>query len=134
MTREDLARKIIEVIDAYSDKKLDMIATIEAICKQAIDEPMSEDLEEAGRKWLKPQLEEFYMNYGEDKAIELTRFSGYNMLDAIEFGANWQLQQMMKNAICTTMQEDDCGDIVPTIANQKGFKVGDKVKVIIVKE
>lgn len=43
-------------------------------------------------------------------------------------------QQLMANAICTTMQEDDCGDIVPTIANQKGFKVGDKVKIIIAKE
>ena len=54
------------------------------------EEPVSEDLEEASRGWLIPQLDKPYANYGEVKMMELTHFDGYAMLDAIEFGANWQ--------------------------------------------
>jgi hypothetical protein len=51
-------------------------------------------------------------------------------------GAKWQKEQMMKDAICTIMQRDDCNDLVPTIGDMsaRGFEVGDKVKVIIIKE
>ena len=54
------------------------------------EEPVSEDLEEASKEWLIPQLDKSYTNYGEAKMMELTHFDGYAMLDAIEFGANWQ--------------------------------------------
>ena len=54
------------------------------------EEPVSEDLEEASKKWLRPQLDKSYVNYGEVKMMELTHFDGYAMLDAIEFGAKWQ--------------------------------------------
>lgn len=53
-------------------------------------EPVSEDLEEASKKWLSPQLDKSYAAYGETKQMELTHFDGYAMLDAIEFGAQWQ--------------------------------------------
>jgi hypothetical protein len=53
-------------------------------------EPVSEDLEEASKEWLAPQLDKSYVNYGEKKMMELTHFDGYAMLDAIEFGAKWQ--------------------------------------------
>lgn len=53
-------------------------------------EPVSEDLEEASKEWLRPQLDKSYVNYGEVKMMELTHFDGYAMLDAIEFGAKWQ--------------------------------------------
>ena len=53
-------------------------------------EPVSEDLEEAGKEWLSPQLDKSYAAYGETKQMELTHFDGYAMLDAIEFGAKWQ--------------------------------------------
>ena len=45
-------------------------------------------------------------------------------------------EEMMKNAISTIMQRDDCNDLVPTIGDMsaRGFEVGDKVKVIIIKE
>jgi len=54
------------------------------------EEPVSEDLEEASKEWLRPQLDKSYANYGETKMMELTHFDGYAMLDAIEFGAKWQ--------------------------------------------
>jgi hypothetical protein len=61
-----------------------------------IDKPVSEDLEEASKKWLIPKLDKSYTIYGEEKMMELTRFDGYAMLDAIVFGANWQKQQDAK--------------------------------------
>ena len=54
------------------------------------EEPVSEELEEASKEWLRPQLDKSYVNYGEVKMMELTHFDGYAMLDAIEFGAKWQ--------------------------------------------
>lgn len=62
------------------------------------EEPVSEDLEEAARKWLNPKLYKAYANYGETKMMELTHFDGYNMLDAIEFGAKWQKKHLWKDA------------------------------------
>lgn len=58
-----------------------------------IDKPVSEDLEEASKKWLIPKLDKSYAIYGEAKMMELTRFDGYAMLDAIEFGAKWGRNQ-----------------------------------------
>ena len=57
------------------------------------EDPVGEDLEEASKEWLKPQLDKSYANYGEAKMMELTHFDGYAMLNAIEFGAQWQKQQ-----------------------------------------
>ena len=54
------------------------------------EEPVSKDLEVASKEWLSSQLDKSYANYGESKMMELTHFDGYAMLDAIEFGANWQ--------------------------------------------
>ena len=66
------------------------------------EEPVSEDLEEASKEWLIPQLDKSYANYGEAKMMELTHFDGYAMLDAIEFGAKWQeakYQEIIETAI-----------------------------------
>ena len=60
------------------------------------EEPVSEDLEDAARKWLHPKLDKSYANYGETKMMELSRFDGYDMLDAIEFGAQWQKEKDLK--------------------------------------
>ena len=57
------------------------------------NEPVNNDLEEASKEWLRPQLDKSYANYGEAKMMELTRFDGYAMLDAIEFGAKWGKEQ-----------------------------------------
>jgi hypothetical protein len=73
------------------------------------EEPVSEDLEEASKEWLAPQLDNSYAGYGEAKMMELTRFDGYAMIDAIEFGANWQKEQFEKNRLahCDTQTEEE---------------------------
>ena len=70
-----------------------------AILDTVQEEPVSEGLEEASKEWLRQQLDKSYANYGEGKMMELTRFDGYAMLDAIEFGANWQKEQFEKNRL-----------------------------------
>ena len=109
---------------------------IEAIgmaVKALQEEPVSEDLEEVSKEWLRPQLDKSYANYGEKKMMELTHFDGYAMLDAIEFGAKLQKQQLMAKAINT---EASFTMSVPCICISLplGVKVGDKVKVIVIKE
>lgn len=70
----------------------------ESIEKHLQEEPVSEDLKEASKEWLRPQLDKSYAYYGEGKMMELTHFDGYAMLDAIEFGAKLKEQQMMKSS------------------------------------
>ena len=72
-------------------------------------EPVSEGLEEASKEWLRQQLDKSYANYGEAKMMELTRFDGYAMLDAIEFGAQWKEQQFEKNRLahCDAQTEEE---------------------------
>lgn len=123
MTREDLARKIIEVIDAYGDKKLDMIATIEAICKQAIDEPVSEDLEKAAK------------NYADN----ITDKIGYKLQlrRAVVYGVKWQKQQLMAKAVEVEISDNGCAkglQFIPVWPFTDEYVGGDKVKVIIVRE
>ena len=67
---------------------------------------VSKDLEEASKEWLRPQLDKSYANYGEKKMMELTHFDGYAMLDAIEFGAKLQKQQLMAKAFDFTKEHD----------------------------
>lgn len=55
-----------------------------------------QDLEEASRKWLEPQLDKYFECYGEGKMMELTKFDGYAMLEAVEFGANWKREQLIQ--------------------------------------
>lgn len=76
-------------------------------------EPVSEGLEEASKEWLRPQLDKSYANYGEVKMMELTHFDGYAMIDAIEFGAQWQKEQFKK----------ECTDLCNGIATAKGIAV-----------
>jgi len=63
---------------------------------EKLQEPASEDLEKASKEWLTPQLDKSYANYGETKMMELTHFDGYAMLDAVEFGAQWQKERDQK--------------------------------------
>jgi hypothetical protein len=74
-----------KVINAYGVKEL-----ARRLRNTICGTPVSEDLEEASKEWLRPQLDKSYVNYGEAKMMELTHFDGYAMLDAIEFGAKWQ--------------------------------------------
>ena len=82
------------------------IEAIDMAVKALQEEPVSEDLEEASKKWLSPQLDKSYANYGEKKMMELTHFDGYAMLDAIEFGAKLQKQQLMAKAFDFTKEHN----------------------------
>lgn len=111
------------------------------------EEPVSEDLEEASEEWLRPQLDMSYINYGEGKMMELTHFDGYAMLDAIEFGAKWKEEQMMKNVVLETTiikDLDGCaedGNESEWLAYEDDEVInmpewceeGDKVKLILIK-
>ena len=111
---------------------------------ELVEEPVSEDFEEASKEWLRPKLDKSYANYGEGKMMELTRFDGYAMLDAIEFGAKWKEEQMKKKAINATIEtelDSHCADYgIQKIKcafgelEAKKLKNGAKVKLVIFKE
>ena len=67
--------------------------------KETQEEPVSEELEEASKEWLRPQLDKSYEKYGENKMMELTRFDAFAMLEAIEFGDKWKEEQFEKNRL-----------------------------------
>ena len=75
----------------------------------------------AGAEWQKKQDQET-IELAEDHAM----LAGMNKME----------QQMMEKAYDTVMQFDELDDLVPTFEDMQkfGFKVGDKVKVIILKE
>ena len=110
------------------------------------EEPVSEDLEEASKEWLIPQLDKSYASYGENMIMELTHFDGYAMLDAIEFGAQWQKQQLMKSAvkgvvhhfgddeIAAIHYNDPKGVPMSYFVSSNDLKAGDNVKMITIKE
>jgi len=83
---EKVVEEIVDptVLNAYGVKD------IANRLRRTMIEPVSEELEKASKEWLRPKLDKSYANYGEAKMMELTRFDGYAMLDAIEFGAQWQ--------------------------------------------
>ena len=98
------------------------------VLSQMQEEPISEDLEKAGKEWLRPQLDKSYANYGEAKMMELTHFDGYAMLEAIEFGAKWKEEQIMKNAVECEYFDGSlfCNDL------REKYRDCDKVKIVIV--
>lgn len=99
------------------------------------EKPVSEDLEKVSKEWLAPQLDKSYANYGEDKMMELTRFDGYDMLDAVEFGVKWKEQQMMAKTIdahCFGFQ--DATALFTFRLPAGSYLVGSKVKVIVIKK
>ena len=88
--------------------------------------------------------------------MELTHFDGYAMLDAIEFGAQWQKEkdeknigdrlwyahlkgeqetkeQMLKDAVEGKIVGGKC-DLIHLKEGTSDYRSGDKVKVIIIKE
>ena len=92
------------------------------------EEPVSEDLEEVAKTYAKKE------SHG---------YEPCNIVETFKAGANWQKQQMMKNAIDGVITFDYYGDndkIYGCIAHDSfcleelGLKDGDKVKLIIIKE
>lgn len=115
----------------------------------------------AGAEWQKEKTAWVYLKEAKDAVIALEKEKGEPLNPRVAFvnGARWQKQQdqetielaedhamlagmnkmeqqMMEKAYDTVMQFDELDDLVPTFEDMQkfGFKVGDKVKVIILKE
>jgi hypothetical protein len=98
MTKEEAVKYLQQLYPNGGHCWLDeqRMEAISMAIKALQEEPINEDLDKAAKEWLTPQLDKSYANYGERKMMELTRFDGYAMLDAIEFGANWMLNKITK--------------------------------------
>lgn len=92
-------------------------------------------------------MQEEYASGDLEKAVELyadnmevsagcgTEFTTEELKDAIMFGANYQKQQLMKDAVDTKIISDGCFPIIKyQLPLTYDCKIGDKVKLIIVKE
>lgn len=94
---EEYARRDFEgEFDTWEETDAFVKEKAEVLLAYVEKEPVNENLQKASKEWLTPQLDKSYTNYGEDKMMELTHFDGYAMLDAIEFGANWQKKHLWK--------------------------------------
>jgi hypothetical protein len=101
-TTEDLGEYINELSKQFPEvsfAKLSRIAVRVAKWQKQKYSIVGEDFEKASEEWIRPQLDKSYADYGETKMMELTRFDGYAMLDAIEFCAKWKEQQFEKERL-----------------------------------
>jgi hypothetical protein len=108
------------------------------------EEPQGEDMWEASKQYaLRQVFASTDAVMTEQAYLSLKLFSGFEIAVAHKDGANWQRQQMMKNAKDGVITFDYYGDndkIYGCIAHDSfsleelGLKDGDKVKLIIIKE
>jgi hypothetical protein len=121
--REDMCKKFLSFIDYTQEKSINNGLDLGCGVIWKDVEPVSEDLEEAARKYFK-QLND-------------TCFIDSDIIRTFKAGANWQKQQMMKEAVSghvgqtingmlRALSDETFGDM--------GFTAGDKVKLIIIKE
>ena len=96
--KEETSIGLSEHENGVEQGRMEIINALSLFLDSMQEEPVSEDLEEASKEWLRPQLDKSYANYGDVKMMEFTRFDGYAMLDAIEFGAKWQKENLWKPA------------------------------------
>lgn len=84
-----------------------------------------------------------YIEELEDAALEIARmetpdgapYTSFPLYVAFKSGAKWQKEQMMKDAVNTTVHlEPGASPVIEICVGRFGLKVRDKVKVIIVKE
>ena len=94
------------------------------LAKTMFKEPVSEDLEEAAKHYLYSNIlyDDVYVGNPTDK----------DCIEMFKAGAQWQKQQMMKDAVEVQVNPLLGETFVGCMVN--GYKVGDKVKLIIIKE
>jgi len=129
-------KKCMFTKDNYTDEdRIVLCENCKEKCEYSKKEgPISEELEEASKEWLRPQLDKSYVNYGKAKMMELTRFDGYAMLDAIEFGAKWQRKQMIAKAIEGKVLANGMGNPILHLWDKGRHLIDKKVKVIVINE
>ena len=88
-----------------------------------------ENLDEAAEEWAK---ENYGVNYME---FDFTQDAAFRAMYHFRSGAKWDRQQMLKNAVEGEITKDNRGNNVLLAGFlNNGFEIGDKVRVIIVKE
>ena len=117
-------KEALDGLDITNKYRLNLIRVIEYLQ----EEHVSEDLEEASYRFAckcQPLKTEYSTSSPNPEVIE-----------AFKNGAKWQKEQMMKEAIdtevCERITQNGLLPSVTVLAN--GFKVRDKVKVIVIKE
>jgi hypothetical protein len=145
----DFTKALAECIHQAQGSIVDPMAHAE-IWKDALlkfakgEECVSEDMWEASKQYaLRQVFASTDAVMTEQAYLSLKLFSGFEIAVAHKDGANWQRQQMMKNAKDGIITFDYYGDndkIYGCIAHDSfsleelGLKDGDKVKMIIIKE
>lgn len=147
MTRE-------EIINALQDDKMmpfiqpDQLARIVDFVNKNYKPSLPKDLEEAVEEYMPDFSNDFAskatVDAVRDAFIAGTEWQKKQDQETIELaedhamlaGMNKMEQQMMEKAYDAVMQFDELDDLVPAFEDMQkfGFKVGDKVKVIILKE
>ena len=111
------------------------------------EEPVSDDLEEAYEKYADERLKiirpDIYdSSYSRSTKMTFDLFEGYELETAFEEGANWQKEQMMKDATEAVVAIDSGGypyidktiELYDYDKDEPLAKKGDKYKVILIKE
>jgi len=95
------------------------------------EEPVSEDLEKAAASY---EEKMWKIGHPEDT------YNSSDIIKAVKYGANWQKQQMMKDVLReekVTLSVNRLKELTASVNlgyGEDGLKMGDKVKVIIIKE
>lgn len=106
-------------ITEFGKGQLECLEGLLSFIESLQEEPVSEDLEEAAKSHSK---ESFNGMLIEDN------------MEAFKAGANWQKQQMMKDAMEGKVVVDSENDWQCIRIFKRVNKIGDKVKLIIIKE
>ena len=135
LIKEEIERlyNLYELSNDY--QRMGACSTILDFIDSLPEEPASEDLEEDSS--FEKLLQEIYIKYNKQISIE-------KLLDIASHFAEWQKQQMMKNVVDgEVVYQIGSAEIAPTDIRYKvvsdrvyipNVKLGDKVKIIIVKE
>ena len=130
MTTKEL---IQQYVTAHADNRWMDASELEALLTEfaeKLKEPTSDDLEQAAIDYdsCRPAL------YGEDDEGDYVEYIEVRK-DAFIAGAQWQREQMMKDAIEVRINRDRLYNLKPIIHEKYlDYKIGDKVKIIIIKE
>lgn len=119
--------------ERYTDEDRKVLCEgCEEECKFNKKEPASEDLEEALEKYIESIIPETELNSTTPFALEYV----IELLQkAYKDGANWQKEQLMKEAVVGEICEDSCGCLYAHIPMSclNGFSRLDKIKALIIK-
>lgn len=125
-------RVVVGVADAF--RQDGRAAMCDDILKKIVslqqEEPVPNDLEEASMNYQNKIAADSDVDDHGQPIIGI-----FEVSNAFEAGAKWDRQQMMKEAVDTTVHlESGANPIIEIGVGKFGLKVKDKVKVIIVKE